>query len=471
MSNSVEFAIIGGGSAGLTALREIRKETNDFMIISDTWGTTCASVGCMPSKAFIESANALHRTTSFETLGLDGSDSVRPDIPRILERVRRLRDDFVSGPASIPDELGGRAITSRARLLEPGVIELGDRRITAKNTILAPGSSPIVPDAWQSLGDQLVTTDSFFELKNIPPRVGVIGLGAIGMELALAMARLGIGVVGIDAGSTLAGITDPEIRQFAIDHFGSEFDIILNSEADLITSDETVKIKTNGSECDVDLVLAVVGRKPNVDALGLNTLGVALDDNGLPKIDPNSLRIGDLDIWLAGDANGVLPLLHEAADEGFIAARNAISGETQCFRRRTEMAVTFSAPDIVKLGAGFDDLDGAETVIGTSSYAKQGRARTAEQNAGQIRVYADKSTGTIKGAEMCAPAGEHLAHFLALAMESDLSVDDMLGAPFYHPTLEEGLRTALRSAARQVSVEERRFDLSQCPEHEMAALD
>jgi len=112
----VDTVIVGAGSAGLSALREVRRYTDDFLLVNDGhWGTTCAAVGCMPSKALIEAANAFDRRNSFEEFGIRGADGLRADIPAVLARVRKMRDGFVKGPQSVPGELGKRAISGRAR--------------------------------------------------------------------------------------------------------------------------------------------------------------------------------------------------------------------------------------------------------------------------------------------------------------------------------------------------------------------
>jgi len=186
----VDTIIVGAGSAGLSALREVRRSTDDFVLINDGhWGTTCAAVGCMPSKALIEAANAVHRRHTLEALGIRGADGLRADIPAVLARVRALRDQFVKGPSSVPDKLGKRAIAGRARLTGPGAVEVDGRRIEARAIILAPGSRPIVPEPWRAFGDRLLTSDTLFEQTDLPRRIAVIGPGAIGRRGAAAAGR------------------------------------------------------------------------------------------------------------------------------------------------------------------------------------------------------------------------------------------------------------------------------------------
>ena len=174
-------------------------------------------------------------------------------------------------------------------------------------------------------------------------------------------------------------------------------------------------------------------------------------------------------VLIAGDANGHVALLHEAADEGYIAGINATAVTPICFRRRTPIGIVFADPGVAFVGRRLAELDGVQIVIGEVSYAKQGRARTAERNYGLLRVYADREDGRLLGAEMAVPAAEHLAHLLALAIDRELDVHALLGMPFYHPVLEEGLRTALRDAARQLPT--RRSDLAACEAFRAEALD
>lgn len=471
MTEIADVVIIGGGTAGLTALAEVQKKTRNVLMINDgSWGTTCASVGCMPSKALIEAANAFHRRHALPAFGISGTDALRIDIPAVLERVRHLRDDFTAGPRKTPERLGDRAISGRARLLGPDRVEVGGRQIRARAIILAPGSRPIVPAPWQAFGARILTTDTLFDQTDLPRRIAVIGMGAIGVEMAQALARLGLRVAGFDAAETVAGISDPEIRATFCALLRNEIGLHLRADAELTEAgDDAILVRAGEQSFTADAVLAAIGRRPNIDGLGLDTLGVPLDDRGMPKIDPHTLRIGDLPVYLVGDANGNRALLHEAADEGHIAGRNAVADTPRAMCRRTPMGVVFSTPQVARIGKGFDQIAPDRRAVGTADFTRQARARTAETAAGLMHVYADRTTGALLGAEMCTPAAEHMAHLLALAIERGLSVADMLAMPFYHPVLEEGLRGALRDLARQVPGTGG-SDLSDCPDTGHAAL-
>jgi dihydrolipoamide dehydrogenase len=462
---------VGAGTAGLAALQTVRKATDDFLLINaGHWGTTCAASGCMPSKALIESANAFHRRRDFAAFGLTGAEGVRADIPSVLRRVRRLRDDFVKGPKKVREELGERAIHGHAQLQGPDCVVVAGREYRARSLILATGSHPVVPAAWEKFGDRILTTDTLFEQADLPRRIAVVGLGAVGAELAQALARLGLDVAGFESGEALAGLNDPEVNARLHSFLDDEIALHTGAEATLEEVDDGIAVSGGGETFTADLVLAAMGRKPNVAGLGLETLGVPLDERGMPEVDPHSLQIADLPVYLVGDANGRLPILHEAADEGYIAGQNAMADAPSRFRRRIRLGIVFVSPEVAQVGSRFTELDPEATAIGAFDFRRQGRARTAERNAGLLRVYADKATGRLQGAEMCAPAAGHLAHLLAQAMQQKATARDLLAMPFYHPVLEEGLRSALRDLARQVW-DTPASDLAHCPSLNIEALD
>jgi dihydrolipoamide dehydrogenase len=453
MSRKVDTVIVGAGTAGLSALREVRRYTDDFVLVNDGhWGTSCAAVGCMPSKALIEAANAFHRRHDFDAFGIRGAEALRADIPAVLARVRKMRDGFVKGPEAVPKELGERAVSGRARLLGPGRLDVGGIEIEARAIILAPGSRPVVPAPWRAFGDRILTTDSLFEQTDLPRRIAVIGMGAIGVEMAQALARLGLEMAGFDSAEGLAGIDDRAVLAAFRPLIEAEIALYLGAPAKLEEAGGGVRVTSAGGSFEAGAVLAAVGRRPNIEDLGLGTLGVPLDDKGMPQIDPATLRIGDLPVFLIGDANGYRAILHEAADEGYIAGRMAApdaTGTGLC--RRTPLSIVFSMPQVARVGPPLSELDASNIASGSADFSQQARARMAQTAAGVLHIHAERETGRLLAAEMCVPAAEHLAHLLALAIEARMTVADMLAMPFYHPVLEEGLRTALRDVAKGVA--------------------
>ena len=175
-----------------------------------------------------------------------------------------------------------------------------------------------------------------------------------------------------------------------------------------------------------------------------------LDKKGMPVIDPMTLRIGDLPVFLVGDANGYRALLHETADEGHIAGRMAApdaTGGGLC--RRTPLSIVFSSPQLARVGPPLSDLQDIDIATGSFDFSKQARARMAQTNTGVLRIHAARETGRLLAAEMCAPDAEHLAHSAGTCGRAAHERGRHAGnAVLLHPVLEEGLRSALRDSGK-----------------------
>jgi dihydrolipoamide dehydrogenase len=324
------------------------------------------------------------------------------------------------------------------------VLEVNGEHIEAKHIVIATGSTPVVPKAWETFGDRILTTDEFFEQEELPETMAVIGLGIIGLELGQSLHRLGVEVVGIDQLETIGGLQDPEACAMAHEIIGKDFPIWLGTRAEISEmEDGKLKVVAGDNEVIVDKVLACMGRVPNVKSLNLDVLNIKTNDQGVPEFNANTMQVGDLPIFLAGDVTGEQLILHEAGDEGRIAGHNAVRKTPQAFARKTPLGITFCDPNIVTVGQSWNDLDQDKIVIGEVKLSMLGRALIMGKNRGLLRVYGDKQNGQILGATFIAPGGEHLGHLLCWCIEQKLSVFDLLKMPFYHPTLEEGLQAAL----------------------------
>ena len=197
-----------------------------------------------------------------------------------------------------------------------------------------------------------------------------------------------------------------------------------------------------------DYLQAATGRRPNVDGLGLEYADIELDARGVPVFDPHTLRCGRSPIFVAGDAGNFRPLLHEAADEGRIAGDNAGRyPDIRSGQRRAPLAIMFSDPQIAAVGLNLQQVQQRCDpcyAVGEVSFEDQGRSRVMGRNRGLLRVYGEQGTGLLLGAEMFGPAAEHIGHLLSWAVQKRMTVGELLDMPFYHPVIEEGVRTALR---------------------------
>ncbi len=449
----VDVAIIGSGTAGLNAMAQVQQAGKTFVLINGGEpGTTCARVGCMPSKALIQVAEDYHRRTHLGKYGIDGHAEMTLDIPEAMAHVQDIRDTFVdrvlgSSTDDLPEDL---FIQDNARFLEPTLLAVGKQRIRAAAVVIATGSTPLVPAAWRAFGDRILTTDTLFELDDLPQSVAVVGLGTIGLELGQSLRRLGVAVTGFDQQAHIGGTRDPEVNRAALEIMRKEFPIHLGAAAEIDADGDGLRVQAGEHVAAVERVLCSIGRVPNVAGLQLGNLGVPLDARGLPEFNRHTLQVGDLPVFIAGDANGERQILHEAGDEGRIAGWNAARGERRAFRRKTPLHINFCDPNICAVGARFDALDPDTTVVGEIKFAPVGRALIMGKNRGVLRVYADKADGRLRGAEMVGPKGEHLAHLICWSIEQGLSVGAMLRLPYYHPVIEEALQAALYNAYGKV---------------------
>ena len=445
-----DVIILGAGTSGLTARKEIARHTDNYVLVDDgPLGTTCARVGCMPSKVIIQVANDFHRRAKFEQMGISGADQLKVDGAAVMKHVRSLRDRFVRGVKSGMPEWEDKLVRGRAQFLDSNTIEVNGAKMSGKKIIIATGSRPIIPGPWVEYKDFLIDTDSFFELEQLPKSVAVIGLGIIGLELGQALHRLGVNVIGFTVGKGLGGLTDPELQDYFADKLSKEFPVHFNgAQLTGVSPQGLLRVEADGKTYEFEKALVAVGRKANVDNMGLEKLGIPLNKLGIPEINFNTMKLKDLPhIFLPGDVNAQRPLLHEAADEGTIAGYNATHDE-QCFKRRTPLAITFTDPSIATIGKRYSDLkdDNREFVTGKVSFEGQGRSIVKLKEQGLLHIYADPSSGEILGAEIHGPEAEHLAHLLAWSISMKITVFEAVKMPFYHPVIEEGLEDIAASA-------------------------
>ena len=457
MVREVDVAIIGAGSAGLYAMGQVRKTTSNFVLIDGgELGTTCARVGCMPSKVMIQVAEDFHRRCIFEREGIEGGEHLSLNITEAMEHVEDLRDNFVDRTlGNSTDNLDeNQLIRSYAQFVDSNTLLTDDgETIKANKIIIATGSRPIIPNAWSAFADRVITTDDIFDMQQLPQSIAVIGLGVIGLEIGQALHRMGIQVTGIDQQTRIGGIDDQDVNAVAIDTLGKEMTLWLGHAAEITeTSDGKLRVSAGDNAVVVDKILASMGRRPNTDKLKLEVLGIELGRQDVPVFNPHTMQLGELPIYIAGDVTAEKAILHEAGFEGRVAGYNATRDQPVAFKHKTPLAITFCDPNIVSVGASLSELDPDTTAIGEMRLAPVGRALIMGNNKGIIRVYADKSSGKLLGAAMISAKGENLGHLLCWSIEMGLTIQDMLKMPFYHPVIEEALQAALYDCKSRLDI-------------------
>ncbi|MGM0577176.1 MAG: dihydrolipoyl dehydrogenase [Myxococcota bacterium] len=457
--HDVDVAVLGAGTAGLVARRSAEKAgAKAVMIDPGPFGTTCARVGCMPSKLLIAAADAAEaaRTTDLFGVRVDG---VRVEGPAVMERVQRERDRFVGFVLDSVESIRskGGLIEGRGRFVEQTVLRVSDEQgedfaeVHAKSVVIATGSRPSVPPPYRGLGERMLTTNELFELPALPESILVVGPGVIGLELGQALDRLGVRTTMIGVDGLIGPLTDPAVKAEATRLAKEDLDIHLDTKLESVEETEDgVHVAFLDDEGErrtgtFEYVLMAAGRRPNVDGLGLEEVGLPLRDSGIPDYDWHTMQVKGTPVFLAGDNTAHRPILHEASDDGGIAGENAARyPHVRGSMRRAHLAIVFSHPQIAIAGHSHRELTPGSFVCGHVDYGNQGRARVMGENAGLVRVYASKDNGELLGAEMLGPRVEHTGHLLAWAIQQRMTVEEALDMPFYHPVVEEGIRTALR---------------------------
>jgi dihydrolipoamide dehydrogenase len=455
-----DVAIIGAGTAGLAAYRTVKAAGQRALLIeSGPYGTTCARVGCMPSKLLIAAAEAAHSFSRLPAFGIQPGGPIAVDGKAVMDRVKAERDRFagfvIEDVEAFP---AADKIRGHARFIDDHTLQVGDAlTIRAPRVVIAAGSSPAHPAAWDALGDRMIVNDDVFQWAALPQSVAVFGPGVIGLEIGQALHRLGVRVKVFGRGGGIGPLSDPALLDSARRIFGAEFYLDTNAHAEVVRHGDLIEVAyraLDGSTAteSFDYLLAATGRRPNLSGLGLERTSLALDAQGVPLFNRRTLQCGRSSIFIAGDVNNELALLHEAADEGRIAGENAAHyPAVRPGLRRAGLAVVFTDPQIAIVGGGWRDAQPVPHVAGEVSFHNQGRSRVMLRNKGLLHVYVAIEDGAFLGAEMLGPDAEHIGHLLAWALQMKLTVQQMLDMPFYHPVIEEGVRTALRDARAKLA--------------------
>lgn len=426
--------VIGGGTAGLKAYRTIINEGKTAIIIEkNDFTTTCADVGCMPSKLLIAASNNAYEQKKSKDFGIFNKGKIIND-QLIMDRVRSERDRFVGfvkeGVKNIIDE---DKIIGKAFIKDKNTVIVNNIEIKCETIVIATGSKTFIPDEYSHLGEKIITNNDLFYSYDLPESVAIIGSGVIALEIGQALHNLGKKVKIFSKGGNIGFLKDEEIKNYAINMFNDEFYLDVNSnilKTEIINNKvkiEYINKDNNKTEIDFfDNILIAAGRIPNLNIYHENLKFEKIKN--IPKVNRKTLKTSIDNIFIAGDANNQIPLLHEASDDGYIAGINAaIYPDVKNFERKTKISIMFTTPDIMSVGLNIKDIE------------------FEYKDNYEVGVVSFENQGIVLGAEMIGPSAEHIAHLLAWSIQSKNTVDDLLEMPFYHPVIEEGVRICLQN--------------------------
>lgn len=455
-----DIIIIGAGTAGISAYKEAIKYTSNLLIINDgPWDTTCARVGCMPSKVLISTANRMYDIQHSNEVALISETKI--DTSQVMSHVRQLRDRFTQATLKdIESWNPTHRINGKAKFINTNTIEVNQQQFQAKSFIIAVGSTPNFDPTWkQVLQERLITSDQIFELEQLPKSLAVIGSGVIAIELAQAMQRLGVKTTIFARSNKVGSLSSPQLQDLAQQIISQELNILFKTLPQKVEKLENgVKIhyqyNNEDSSLEADYVLVATGRQSLLHTLSLENIDSKYQDLKQLPIHPQTKQLDQQAIFIVGDAFTNTPIQHEAAHEGKMAVHNSLNlSKIENIKTLIPLSVMFSSPEMATVGISYQTLkaQNIDFVTGFISYEKQGRAIVLGKNKGAVEVYIDKKSRKLLGAELFVESAEHMAHLLAWMIAEDITLDEVLNKPYYHPTLEEGLRTAFKHARRQLN--------------------
>ena len=455
-----DIIIIGAGTAGQAAYKEAIKHTSNILIVNyGSWDTTCARVGCMPSKVLISVANQLHDAQALNKVGV--TTHLNLDSKKIMSHVQELRNQFTQAALkNVARWNSAHKISGQAHFVDASTIEVNQKYYQARSFILAVGSTPSFDPQWkQELGQKLITSDEVFELEQLPQSIAVIGSGVIALELAQALQRLGVKTTIFARSRKVGTLTSPILQKMAQELLSQEIEIkfeVLPSQVQNSKDGVQISYLEDGQEhCLVtDYLLVATGRRTLLDTLKLENINTQFADLKNLPVHPETKQLAQYPIFIAGDAHSDTPIQHEAAHEGRSAVLNCLNLEKiNKIKNLIPLGIVFCEPEMAIIGQSFKQLESSKIpfVTGYVSYARQGRAQVLGKKYGALEIYVHTESRRILGAELLMTSAEHLAHLLCWMISEDCTLDQLLEKPFYHPTLEEGLRTALKHARRQLN--------------------
>ncbi len=451
-TQKVETVIIGAGPGGyVAAIRAAQLEQEVVLIEKEHLGGVCLNWGCIPSKAMIEVSGLKKHLEKALEMGLIAKD-VAIDLNQLHKWKNGVVEKLRNGVGSLLSKNGVDVIEGTASFTEPGKIlvtsEHGIQRFEFKNLILATGSSPMaLPDI---PFDHEVTIDSTdaLGLEKIPTKMVVVGAGSVGIELGLVYAKLGSEVTIVEFQDKLLPFLDPELPRVL------EKSLTKNS-VKLLLSTKVEKVNRKNGKAEVtysqsdkqttlesDKVLVAIGRRANTEDIGLDKIGLKVDEKGFIKV--NEKMQTEIDgVYAIGDLIQGPMLAHRASHMGKIAAE-VISGKPSAFDNLAIPGVIFSDPEIATVGLTESQAQeqGYKVKAGVFPFRALGRAMTIGETEGLTKVISDADSGIVLGVHIIGPHASDLIAEGALAVESASHIDDLTLTIHAHPTLSEGVEEA-----------------------------
>ena len=462
-----DVIVIGGGPAGyVAAIRSSQLGLSTACVeefVDDSgnavFGGTCLNVGCIPSKALLDSSHRFYEAAGhLDTHGIK-VEKVKLDLSVMMDRKDSIVKKLTGGIGGLFAANKVTPITGRGKVIAGNNVEITksdgtSEIIAAKNIIIATGSSPI-EIASAEFNNNVVDSTGALEFTEVPKTLGVIGAGVIGLELGSVWARLGSKVTVIEAMDDFLFMADKEIAKDSLKDFKKQgLDIKLGSR--LVASKnlkKSVKISYESSagteEMEFDKLVVAVGRRPNVQNVFSEDSGVHLDERGFISVDDHCMTSAS-NVWAIGDVVRGPMLAHKGSEEGVMVAER-IAGKHAEMNYDLVPSVIYTHPEIAWVGKNEEELksENRSYKVGKFPFAASGRALAVDQSTGFVKVISDESTDTILGVHVFGPSAAEIVQQALISMEFGASSEDLGLTIFSHPTVSEALHEAALAVNNQ----------------------
>lgn len=458
MTDAFDLAVIGGGTAGLTAAQTAAHAHKRVLLISEgPLGGECTWNGCVPSKALIEAAAVHHAAATAGAFGIRvGALSV--DFPAVMGHVHDVIDQIARYEDVAHLEAAGVIVRrGRASFVDSRTLQVGEERFSATSAVVCTGSRPDLPsiDGLESVS--YLTNETIFDLREQPRHMLVLGAGAVGLELAQAFARLGTDVDVVDEAATFLPREDPDIAgvlrgMLETDgmrlHLGAQ---PVRGERDDDGVALTVRDADGERVLRGDTLLVATGRRANVTGLGLETIGMRVERRGI--VVDSHLRTSVAGIFAAGDVTGTMPFTHIAAYQGRLAAGNSIGRRQHSASYRVVPTVIFTEPELAHVGLTEPEArraHGDSVRVVTLPFSAVDRAVIARRPRGLIKVITTGKPvlghaggGSILGAHIVGPGAGELIHEFVIGMHLHAFSGRLAQAIHAYPSMSVGVQQAV----------------------------
>ncbi len=462
-----DVVVIGAGPGGYVAAIRAAQLGKKVAIIEKrkTLGGTCLNVGCIPSKALLDSSEEYDKAK--HKLGDHGITvgSVKIDIKKMMERKDKVVSEVTSGvdylmkKNKITRYLGLGKFVSKTEISitgDDGKVET----IAGSNIIIATGSTPIEIPPLPIDGKTLITSDHAIALEEVPSHLIIVGAGVIGLELGSVWARLGAKVTIVELLPRLFGTADAATASYAqrlLEKQGLTFLFETKVHGAKVKGKKVeVEIESKDGKKSVlegDKVLVSIGRRPNTDGLGAKELGIEFTERGRIKVKPNHFQTNIPNIFAIGDVIDGPMLAHKAEDEG-IALAEMIAGKAGHVNYKAIPWVVYTWPEVAWVGHGEEELknQGIEYKVGKSMFKANARSKAMNEPDGQVKILSDKKTDKLLGVHIVGPRASDMIAEIAVAFEFGASAEDIARSTHAHPTLSEVIREAAMDADAKWSI-------------------